>query len=110
MPATWVVEGVIGNFHSDRQRPFLQKKIADKQFNTCIQMFQHALDLQNYEYFTGKGCCLGIPVLANQEIMKIHLKINKSVHVEARPYMQEQWKGACSETSPACKKSPIEPF
>lgn len=26
MPATWVVEGVIVNFHSDRQRPFLKKK------------------------------------------------------------------------------------
>lgn len=26
MPATWVVEGVIVNFHSDLQRPFLKKK------------------------------------------------------------------------------------
>lgn len=25
MPATWVVEGVIVNFHSDLQRPFLKK-------------------------------------------------------------------------------------
>ena len=26
IPATWVVEGVMVNFHSDLQRPFLRKQ------------------------------------------------------------------------------------
>lgn len=30
MPATWVVEGVIVNFHSDLQRPFLKKTVKQK--------------------------------------------------------------------------------
>lgn len=46
MPATWVVEGVIVNFHSDLQRPFLKKKPIKQKLDVILLVMKKNPNVQ----------------------------------------------------------------